>query len=67
MHWLDAWVLWLIENSAGSNNVGGGWHDEAEMAVEAASVIRMNGSRIGVKFFLKLADGSGGWFTLDEG
>ena len=67
MHWLDAWVLWLIENSAGSNNVGGGWHDKAEMAVEAASVIRMNGSRIGVKFFLKLVDGSGGWFTLDEG
>jgi hypothetical protein len=67
MHWLDAWVLWLIEKSAGSNNVGGGWHDEAEMAVEAAAVIRMNGSRIGVKFFLKLADGSRGWFTLDEG
>jgi hypothetical protein len=37
------------------------------MAVEAASVIRMNGSRIGVTFFLKLSDGSGGWLTLDEG
>ena len=48
MHWLDAWMLWLVEDSAGLNNVGGGWHDESKMAVNATSAVGMNGARIGV-------------------
>ena len=37
--------------------------DDAEMTVDAASAIRMEGSCIGIDFLLELADGSGGWLA----
>ena len=67
MHWLDAGMLGLVKGSAGSDNIGSGCHDESEMAVEATSTVGMNRSRIGVQFFLELADGGGGWFAWDGG
>jgi hypothetical protein len=61
-------MIGLVKSSAGSDNVGSGWHDKSEMAVEATSVVGMNRSRIlGVQFFLQLADGGGGWFARNEG
>jgi hypothetical protein len=67
MYWLGAGISGLVKSSAGSDNVGSGWHDKSKMAVEATSAVRMNRSRIGVQFFLELADGGGGWFARNEG
>jgi hypothetical protein len=67
MYWLDAGMIGLVKSSAGSDNVGSGWHDKSMMAVEAISAVGMNRSRIGVQFFLELADGGGGWFARNEG
>jgi hypothetical protein len=67
MYWLDAGMIGLVKSSAGSDNVGSGWHDKSEMAVEATSAVGMNRSRIGVQFFLELADGGGGCFARNEG
>jgi hypothetical protein len=67
MYWLDAGMIGLIKSSAGSDNVGSGWHDKSKMAVEATSAVGKNGSRIGTQFFLELADGGGGWFARNEG
>jgi hypothetical protein len=67
MYWLDAGMIGLVKSSAGSNNIGSGWHNKSEMVVEATSTVGMNRSRIGVQFFLELADGGGGWFARNEG
>jgi hypothetical protein len=67
MYWLDAGMIGLVKSSAGSDNVGRGWHDKSKMAVEATSAVRMNRSRIGVLFFLELGDGGGRWFARNEG
>jgi hypothetical protein len=66
-YWLDAGMIGLVKSSAGSNNIGSGWHNKSEMVVEATSTVGMNRSRIGVQFFLELADGGGGWFARNEG
>ena len=52
MYWLDAWMVRCIECSTCTNERSSGGHDNAEMAVDAASAIRMKGSCIGVDFFL---------------
>jgi hypothetical protein len=67
MYWLDAGMIGLVKSSAGSNNIGSGWHNKSEMVVEATSAVGMNRSRIGVQFFLELADGGGRWFARNEG
>jgi hypothetical protein len=67
MYWLDAGMIGLVKSSAGLDNVGSGWHDKSEMAVEATTTVGMNRSCIGVQFFLELADGGGGWFAWNEG
>ena len=48
MHWLGAGMIGFVEDGTGSYDVGGGWHDESKMAVNATSAVGMNGGRIGV-------------------
>ncbi len=48
MHWLGAGMIGFVEDGTGSYDVGGGWHDESKMAVNATSAVGMNGARIGV-------------------
>jgi len=60
---LRARMIGCVEWCASSEKVCSVGHDDAEMTVDAASTIRMEGSCIGIDFLLELADGSGGWLA----
>jgi hypothetical protein len=57
MYWLDAGMIGYVKSSAGSDNIGSGWHDKSEMTVEVTSAVGMNRLSIGVQFWMVAADG----------
>jgi hypothetical protein len=64
---LGSRVDWCNEGGSGSNEISCVGHDVTEVAVGAAAEFTMDGTGVGIYFFLELLDGSGGRFTVNLG